>query len=139
LAISAKAKKMKSEGLDVVSLSAGEPDMPTPENICRAAKKAIDENFTRYTPVAGIPELKKAISEKLSRDNNLQYSPDEIIVSNGGKQAIANIIMALCNKDDQVIIPAPYWVSYPEMARLAEAVPVTIAAGIENDFKVTAA
>jgi aspartate aminotransferase len=137
LQITTRANKMKADGKDVVSLSAGEPDFPTPDFACDAAIDAIKKGFTKYTPVAGIPELRKAISEKLRRDNALQYAPDEILVGNGGKQAIMNAILALIDDGDEVIIPAPYWVSFPEMVKIAGGVPVIVSAGIENGFKVT--
>jgi len=119
--ITGLAKKMKAEGKDIVSLSAGEPDFPTPDNVSDAGIDAIRSGFTRYTANAGIPELKKAIIRKLQRDNGLEYAEDEIIVSNGGKQTLANTFLALCDEGDEVIVPAPYWVSFPEMARLAGA------------------
>jgi len=137
--ITGKAKKMQGEGLDVVSLSAGEPDFPTPDFVSAAGIKAINDNFTKYTINSGILELRKAISEKFKRDNNLTYTPDQIIVSNGGKQSIANIFMALLNEGDEVIIQAPYWVSYPEMAHLCDAVAVIIDSDIDSDFKITPA
>lgn len=139
LQITGKAKKMQGEGLDVVSLSAGEPDFPTPDFVCAAAIKAIQEGFTKYTINTGILELRKAISDKFQRDNNVTYSSDQIIVSTGGKQSIANIFLALLNEGDEVIIQAPYWVSYPEMAHLADATPVIINSGIDSDFKITPA
>jgi len=137
LAIGAKAQKMKAEGHDVIALSAGEPDFPTPDFICAAAIQAIKENFTKYTPVPGIPALRKAIADKLQKDNNLSYKPEQIIVSNGGKQALINIFLAVCNPGDEVIMQAPYWVSYPEMAHLADAIPVIINSDINSDFKIT--
>ncbi len=137
LQITGKAKKMQGEGLDVVSLSAGEPDFPTPDFVCAAAIKAINEGFTKYTINTGILELRKAIAAKFLRDNHITYTPDQIIVSNGGKQSIANIFLALLNEGDEVIIQAPYWVSYPEMAHLADAVPVIINTDLTTDFKMT--
>jgi len=139
LQITGKAKKMQGEGLDVVSLSAGEPDFPTPDFVCAAAIKAIQEGFTKYTINTGILELRKAISDKFQRDNKVNYTPDQIIVSNGGKQSIANIFLALLNEGDEVIIQAPYWVSYPEMAHLADAKPVIINTDINSNFKMTPA
>ena len=137
LQITGKAKKMQGEGFDVVSLSAGEPDFPTPDFVCAAAIKAINEGFTKYTINTGILELRKAIADKFLRDNQLTYKPDEIIVSNGGKQSIANIFLAMLNEGDEVIIQAPYWVSYPEMAHLADAKPVILYTDINSDFKIT--
>jgi len=124
LSITAKAKEMKKQGIDVVSFAAGEPDFDTPLLIKEAAKKAIDEGFTKYTPTSGILELKEAICRKLFEDNHLEYTPKEILVSNGAKQALFNIIMTLVDKDDEVIIPVPYWVSYVEMVKLALGKPV---------------
>ncbi len=126
LAISAQAKELRKKGENVINLSAGEPDFATPDYIKEAAIKGLKENFTRYTDTAGIKELREAISLKLKKDNNLNYSPEEIIVSTGAKQALYNALMVLCNPGDEVIFPAPYWVSYPEMARLAEAIPVVL-------------
>jgi aspartate aminotransferase len=135
--ITGLAKKMQAEGKDIVSLSAGEPDFPTPDNVCEAGIEAIRKGFTRYTANAGIPELKKAIIRKLSRDNGLEYTENEIIVSNGGKQTLANTFLALCDEGDEVIVPAPYWVSFPEMARLAGATPVIVDTTIETNYKMT--
>ncbi|NTU68679.1 MAG: pyridoxal phosphate-dependent aminotransferase [Chlorobiaceae bacterium] len=135
--ITGLAKKMQAEGKDIVSLSAGEPDFPTPENVCQAGIDAIKSGFTRYTANGGIPELKKAIIRKLSRDNGLEFSESEIIVSNGGKQTLANTFLALCQDGDEVIIPAPYWVSFPEMVRLAGATPVIVDTTIESGYKLT--
>jgi aspartate aminotransferase len=137
--ITGLAKKMQAEGKDIVSLSAGEPDFPTPENVCQAGIDAIKSGFTRYTANAGIPELKKAIVRKLSRDNGLEFREDEIIVSNGGKQTLANAFLALCDEGDEVIVPAPYWVSFPEMVRLAGATPVIVDTTIESGYKLTPA
>lgn len=137
LQITGRAKKMASEGKDVVSLSAGEPDFPTPDFVCDAAIKAIKENFTKYTPVQGIIELRKAISEKFLKDNNLKYSPEQIVVSTGGKQSLANIFLALLNPNDEVVFQSPYWVSYPEMAHLADAKEVIIHTDISSNFKMT--
>lgn len=138
LAITAKAKEMKANGIDVVGFGAGEPDFNTPKNICEAAKKAIDEGFTKYTPVPGILELRKAICDKFQKFNNLKYEPDQIVVSNGGKHSLANIFSAIINPGDEVIIPAPYWLSYPEMVKLADGVPVYIRADKSQNYKVTA-
>lgn len=139
LAVAAKAAELKAAGKDIVSLGAGEPDFATPAHVKEAAKQAIDANFTHYTQVDGIPELKKAIIDKLAHENNLQYKPDQILVSCGAKHSIFNAMQALLNPGDEVIIPAPYWVSYPDMAMLAEAKPVFIPAGIEQQFKITPA
>lgn len=136
LRISAIAKNMKAQGIDVVSLSAGEPDFPTPEHIKEAAIQAIKENFTKYTQNQGIPELINAIVEKFRRDNNIEYKPSEILVSNGGKHSIFNALQAICNPGDEVIIPAPYWVSYPPMVALADAVPVILKTDISTNFKI---
>jgi len=139
LALTALAKKMKAEGMDVVSLTAGEPDFPTPRHIKDAAIKAIEDNFTKYTVNAGIPELRSAIVEKLKRDNNIVVEPSQILVSNGAKHSIYNALQAICNKGDEVIIPAPYWVSYPEMVKLVDAVPVIVKSTEKTDFKISAA
>jgi len=135
--ITGLAKKMKAEGKDVISLSAGEPDFPTPEFVNNAAIEAIKKGHTRYTLNTGVPELRAAIAEKFKRDNNVIFQPDEIIVSNGGKQAIANAVLALCNDGDEVIIPSPYWVSFPEMVNLAGGTPVIVEGKLENDNKIT--
>ena len=139
LAITAKAARYKSEGKDIVGLAAGEPDFDTPQHIKDAAKKAIDNGFTKYTPVSGIPSLKKAIIDKFKRDNHLEYAPSEIIVGVGGKQCIFNFCLAVLNAGDEVIIPAPYWVSYADIALVSNANPVIIECGIEQKFKMTAA
>ena len=135
--ISAKATAMKADGIDVINLSVGEPDFPTPENIAAVAKKAIDDNFTKYTHNDGILPLRKAIARKLLDDNGLKYEPDEIIVSPGAKNCIYNLCMAILNDGDEVIIPAPYWVSYPEMVRLAGGRPVIVQTKEENGFRLT--
>ena len=137
LAMSQRSGELKAQGVDVINLSVGEPDFNTPDHIKEAAKKAIDDNWTRYSPVPGYPDLKKAISDKLARENNLNYSPDEILTSNGAKQCVCNAVLALVNPGDEVIIPAPYWVSYPQMVKLAEGTPVYVEAKIEADFKIT--
>ena len=137
LEITAKAKKMRSEGIDIISLSAGEPDFNTPDLVKEAAKQAIDENFTRYTPAAGILELRKGVAEKLKRDNDLEYSPECISLCSGAKHAIYNVIQVLCDPNDEVLIPAPYWVSYPEMVLLASAKPVIIPTTESMNFKIT--
>jgi aspartate aminotransferase len=137
MAISSLVKKLQAEGKNVLSFSAGEPDFPTPEFIKQAAIKAINENFTRYTANEGYPPLIKAIVEKFSKDNNLEFKPQNILVSAGAKHSIYNLLMALCNPRDEVIFQAPYWVSYPEMVKLAQSVPVIIDAGVEQDYKIT--
>src|SRR5258708_12409856 len=137
LAIDSKAKQMKAEGQDVVGFGAGEPDFDTPQHIKDAAAKALAEGFTKYTPSSGIPELRQAIAEKFKRDNGLSYKPSQIIVSNGGKHSCYNVILATCEAGDEVIIPAPYWLSYPEMAKLAGAKPVIIQTSDKTEFKFT--
>lgn len=137
LAIDAKAKAMKASGIDVCSFSAGEPDFDTPDHIKAAAKTALDQGKTRYTAAAGIPELKQAIAAKLLRDNNVTYKPEQIIVTNGGKHSLYNLMMAILDAGDEVIIPVPFWVSYPEMAKLAEATPVFVITTEETDYKIT--
>jgi aspartate aminotransferase len=137
LAITAKAGKYKSEGRPIIALAAGEPDFDTPQHIKDAAKKAIDDGFTKYTPVTGIPSLKKAIINKFKVDNGFDYAMNEVIVGVGGKQTIFNLCLAVLNKGDEVIVPAPYWVSYADIALVAEAVPVIVACGIEQGFKIT--
>ncbi|HJC93435.1 MAG TPA: pyridoxal phosphate-dependent aminotransferase [Candidatus Phocaeicola excrementigallinarum] len=139
LAMSQKSSELKAQGIDVINLSVGEPDFNTPDHIKEAAKKAIDENYSRYSPVAGYPSLRNAIVEKLKKENGLEYTAAQISCANGAKQSVCNTILALINKGDEVIVPAPYWVSYPEMVKLAEGVPVIIRAGIEQDFKITPA
>lgn len=138
VAMNQKSTDLKARGINIINLSVGEPDFNTPDQIKEAAKKAIDENYSFYTPVAGYPELLKAISEKFKRENHLDYSPSDILVSNGAKHSIANAILALVNPDDEVIIPSPYWVSYAELVKLAEGRNVIVEAGIDQDFKVTA-
>lgn len=138
LAMSQKSSEMKAKGVDVINMSVGEPDFMTPEPIKEAGKKAIDDNFSKYSPVSGYPALRNAISKKLKAENGLDYAASEIIVGTGGKQGVCNAIMALVNPGDEVIIPAPYWVSYPQMVKLAGGNPVIISAGIEQDFKITA-
>lgn len=137
LAMSQKSSEMKAQGIDVINMSVGEPDFNTPAHIKDAAKKAVDENWSRYSPVPGYPELRKAISEKLQKENNLTYAPSEILVGNGAKQCVCNAVMALVDDGDEVIIPAPYWVSYPQMVKLAGGEPVHILAGFEQNFKIT--
>ncbi len=137
LAITAKAKELRAQGIDVVGFVAGEPDFNTPDNINKAAKAAIDAGFTKYTPVSGIIELKKAIADKFASFNKLKYEPDQIVVSNGGKHSLTNAITAIANPGDEFLIPAPYWLSYPEMVKLADAVPVAVSTKKENGYKVT--
>ncbi len=137
LAMSQKSSEMKAKGIDVINMSVGEPDFNTPEPIKEAAKKAVDENYSRYSPVPGYADLREAVAAKLKRENGLDYSTGEILVSNGAKQSVCNTIMALVNDGDEVIIPAPYWVSYPQMAKLAGGEPVIIEAGFEQNFKIT--
>lgn len=137
LAMSQKSGEMKAQGIDVINMSVGEPDFNTPDHIKEAAKKAIDENYSRYSPVPGYIELRKAIVEKLKKENGLEYSTNEILVSNGAKQSMCNTVMALVNDGEEVIIPAPYWVSYPQMVKLAGGEPVIVEAGFEQNFKMT--
>src|SRR5208283_4675009 len=135
----AKAKQMKAEGLDVVGFGAGEPDFATPRHITQAAIDALNAGFTKYTPSSGIPELRQAAADKFKRDNGLAYKPSQIIISCGGKHSCCNVILATCDPGDEVIIPAPYWLSYPEMARLAEANPVIVQTTDQSEFKITPA
>lgn len=137
LAMSQKSSELKAQGVDVINLSVGEPDFNTPVHIKEAAKKAIDDNFSRYSPVAGYPDLRKAIAKKLKVENGLEFSITQISCANGAKQSVCNTILALVNKGDEVIVPAPYWVSYPEMVKLAEGTPIIVRAGIDQDFKIT--
>ena len=137
LAMSQKSSEMKAQGIDVINMSVGEPDFNTPDHIKQAAKLAIDENYSRYSPVPGYPDLRQAIARKLERENHLHYLPAEILVSNGAKQSVCNTVMALINPGDEVIIPAPYWVSYPQMVLLAGGKPVIVEAGFEQNFKMT--
>lgn len=139
LAMSQKSQELKAQGVDVINMSVGEPDFNTPDNIKEAAKKAVDDNWSRYSPVPGYPTLRKAIVEKLKRENGLDFTEAQISVSNGAKQAVCNAIMALVNPGDEVIVPAPFWVSYPEMVKLADGTPVIVSAGIEQNFKITGA
>ena len=139
LAMSQKSAELKAQGLDIINLSVGEPDFNTPDHIKEAAKKAVDDNFSRYSPVPGYPALREAICAKLKNENGLDYTPAQISCSNGAKQCVCNAVMALAGKGDEAIIPAPYWVSYPQMVLLADATPVYIEAGIEQDFKITPA
>src|SRR5213083_2284373 len=139
LAIDAKAKQMKADGLDVVGFGAGEPDFDTPQHIKDAAARALAEGFTKYTPSSGIPELREAIAAKFKRENGLAYKPSQIIVSCGGKHSCYNVMLATCQEGDEVIIPAPYWLSYPEMVKLAGATPVILPTSDATEFKVTPA
>ena len=137
LAMSQKSSEMKAQGIDVINLSVGEPDFNTPDHIKEAAKRAVDQNYSRYSPVPGYPELRQAIVDKLKRENGLDYTTSEVLVSNGAKQSVCNTVMALVDPGDEVIIPAPYWVSYPQMALLAGGKPVYVEATFEQDFKMT--
>lgn len=137
LAMSQKSGEMKAQGIDVINMSVGEPDFNTPDHIKEAAKKAVDENFSRYSPVPGYMDLRKAIVAKLKNENNLDYTTSEILVSSGAKQSVCNTVMALVNAGEEVIIPAPYWVSYPQMVKLAGGTPVIVNAGFEQNFKMT--
>lgn len=139
LAMSQKSSEMKAQGIDVINLSVGEPDFNTPDHIKAAAKKAVDENYSKYSPVPGYPDLRKAIAAKLKNENGLEYGINEILVSNGAKQSVCNTVMALVNDGEEVIIPAPYWVSYPQMVKLAGGVPVIVNAGFDQNFKMTPA
>lgn len=139
LAMSQKSGEMKAQGIDIINLSVGEPDFNTPDHIKAAAIKAVEENYSRYSPVAGYPALREAIVKKLKNENGLDYTAAQISCANGAKQSVCNTIMAIVNSGDEVIIPAPYWVSYPEMVKLANGAPVIIPAGIEQDFKITPA
>lgn len=138
LAMSQKSSEMKAQGIDVINMSVGEPDFNTPDHIKAAAKEAIDNNYSKYSPVAGYPDLRKAIVAKLKNENGLDYFATEISVSNGAKQCVCNAVLALVDDGDEVIIPAPYWVSYPQMVKLAGGNPVIVPAGFEQDFKMTA-
>jgi len=137
LAMAAKARELKNEGKDIIGLSLGEPDFNTPDFIKDAAKQAIDDNYNSYTPVDGYAELKQAIIKKFSRDNNINYSPTQIVVSTGAKQCLANVALVLLNKGDEVILPCPYWVSYADIVKLSEGVPVEVKTSIETNFKMT--
>ena len=137
LAMSQKSAEMKAQGIDVINMSVGEPDFNTPDHIKEAAKQAIDDNYSRYSPVPGYPDLRKAIVAKLKNENGLDYTINEVLVSNGAKQSVCNTIMALVNDGEEVIIPAPYWVSYPQMVKLAGGEPVIVEAGFQQNFKMT--
>ena len=136
-AMAQKSNELKAQGIDVINMSVGEPDFTTPDHIKQAAKKAIDDNFSFYSPVAGFPDLKKAICDKLQNENGLEYTAAQIVVSGGAKQSLCNVILSIVDKEEEVIIPAPYWVSYPEMVKLAEGKSVFVHAGINQDFKIT--
>ena len=138
LAITARAKELRAEGKDVVGFGAGEPDFDTPDNICNAAIQAIHDGFTKYTPASGIIELKKAVCNKFKEFNGLSYTPEQIVISNGGKHSLTNIFTVILNPGDEVIIPAPYWLSYPEIVKLADGVPVIVTTKAEEDYKLTA-
>ena len=138
IAMARKARELKSQGIDIISLSLGEPDFNTPDFVKEAAKKAIDENYSTYTPVDGYPELKEAICKKFKRDNDLDYKPNNIVVSTGAKQSLYNIAQVMLNNGDEVILPAPYWVSYFEIIKLSGGVPVEVPTSIDTDFKITA-
>lgn len=137
LKMAALTRELKAKGIDIIDMSIGEPDFPTPQHIRDAAKKAIDDGYTHYPPVPGYPELRKAIASKLKRDNNLDYSADQIVVSTGAKQSLINVLLCLVNPGDEVIVPAPYWVSYAAMIQIAEGKMISIYAGVDQQFKIT--
>ena len=137
IAMARKARELKSQGIDIISLSLGEPDFNTPDFIKDAAKEGIDKNFSKYLPVNGYQDLREAISDKFKRDNSIRYSTEQIVVSTGAKQSIANVVLSLINPGDEVIVPAPYWVSYAEIIKMAEGIPVFIETSIKNDFKIS--
>ena len=137
LAMSQKSAELKASGVDVINLSVGEPDFNTPDHIKAAARRAIDDNFSFYSPVPGFMSLRKAVADKLSRENALSFAPEQIVVGNGAKQALCNVVLTLVNPGDEVVIPVPAWVSYTEMVKLAEGTPVLVSAGIDSDFKIT--
>ena len=137
LAMARMSRELQAKGINIIALSLGEPDFDTPEFIKEAAKKAIDDNFSHYTPVPGLPELRSSISAKFMRDNHLEYTPDQIVVSTGAKQSLANVCLSLLDPEDEVLLPCPYWVSYAEIIKLAEGVPVEIKSTIDSDFKIT--
>ena len=139
LAMSQKSAELKAQGVDIINLSVGEPDFNTPDHIKVAAKQAIDDNWSRYSPVPGYLDLREAICGKLLRENHLEYTPAQIVVGNGAKQAVCNVLLSVVGEGDEVIIPAPYWVSYPDMVRLADGTPVFVEAKIEQNFKITPA
>ena len=137
LAMSQKSAELKAQGVDVINMSVGEPDFNTPEFVKEAAKRAIDDNYSHYSPVPGYMSLRQAVSRKMSRENGLEFAPEQVVVGNGAKQELCNVILATVNRGDEVVIPTPAWVSYVEMVKLAEGTPVTVYAGVEQDFKVT--
>ena len=137
LAMARMSRELQAKGINIIALSLGEPDFDTPEFIKEAAKKAIDDNFSHYTPVPGLPELRSSISAKFKRDNHLEYTPDQIVVSTGAKQSLANVCLSLLDPEDEVLLPCPYWVSYAEIIKLAEGIPVEIKSTIDSDFKIT--
>ena len=137
LAMARMSRELQAKGINIIALSLGEPDFDTPEFIKEAAKKAIDDNFSHYTPVPGLPELRSSISAKFKRDNHLEYTPDQIVVSTGAKQSLANVCLSLLDPEDEVLLPCPYWVSYAEIIKLAEGVPVEIKSTVDSDFKIT--
>lgn len=139
VAMNQKTRDLQAKGIDIINLGVGEPDFNTPDHIKAAAKKAIDDNFSFYPPVTGYPDLKSAVVEKFKRENNLDFTPEQIIVSSGAKHSITNALLALVDKDDEVIVPAPYWVSYLELVKLCEGKPVVIEGKFENNFKITPA
>ena len=139
LAMSQKSAELKAQGIDIINMSVGEPDFDTPDHVKAAAKQAIDDNWSRYSPVPGYPALREAICHKLRTENGLCYEPSQIVVGNGAKQAVCNVILAIVDSGDEVIIPAPYWVSYPQMVLMADGTPVFVEATIEQDFKITPA
>ena len=138
LAMARMSRELQSKGIDVINLSLGEPDFDTPEFIKEAGKKAIDNNFSHYTPVAGLPELRNAIVKKFKRDNKLEFTPDQIVASTGAKQSLANVCLSILNAGDEVLLPCPFWVSYAEIIKLAEGLPIEIPSSIHSNFKVTA-
>jgi aspartate aminotransferase len=137
IAMARKSRDLAAQGINIISLTLGEPDFNTPDVIKQAAKKAIDDNFTFYTHVSGYVEMRQAICDKFLRDNDLHFTPDEIVVSTGAKQSIANAVLCMLNPGDEVIVPAPYWVTYTEILKLAEATPIIVNTSIENEFKIT--
>ena len=139
LAMAALARELKSQGKDIISLSLGEPDFNTPDFVKEAAKKAIDENYSQYTPVEGYLELREAICRKLKRDNNLEYKPSQIVVSTGAKQSLYNLAQVLLNDGDEVILPAPFWVSYSEIIKMSGGIPIEVPTSVDNDYKITPA
>jgi len=138
LAMSQKSNELKAQGIDVINLSVGEPDFYTPDHIKEAAKNAVDNNFSFYSPVPGYPALRNAICAKLKKENGLDYTADQIVCSNGAKQSVCNVLLSIVSKGDEVIVPAPYWVSYPEMVKIADGTTVVVEAGIDQDFRITA-